>query len=204
MMTDAELRKLIKDEIKQQINIILNAETSDNTSQTESINALFPGMPVIENRPVMHPYGFVSRAPEGTISVVAKTGDHPGNRMVLGHRDKNRPTVQSGETMLYNEFGDKIYVSQGIIRATTPKWITEADSIFIGSESADEPFVLGKVFKNYFAEPLLDQLRVETHISGIPGYPTSIPQNAAQYAQIEASPIMDEKILSDKIFGEKG
>jgi hypothetical protein len=202
-MTEMEIRALIRAEVRAAMNVVLNGETAANDGMTEDINALFPGMPVIEKRPIMHPYGFVSRAPAGTISVTVRTGDHVANRMTIGHRDKDRPEVQEGETMVYNLFGDQVYLSEGVITATTPKWVTAADMVFIGSDAADEPFVLGKVFKKW-AQDLLDQLQQETHISGLPGYPTTVPQNAAQYAQLKASPIDDDAVLSDKIFGEKG
>jgi hypothetical protein len=182
--------------------VILSGVTDGNTNQTESIGQLYPGMPTIENRPVVHPYGLVSRAPNGTIQCNARQGEHM-NWIVIGHRDSKRPQLAQGEVMLYNELGEKIYVSKGTVRTTTPKIVDEAGDVRIGSESANENFVLGKVFKK-FAQDLLQQLAAETHVSGLPGYPTSVPQNAAQYNALKATPINDNAILSDKIFGEKG
>lgn len=200
---DSNLIRFIRQEIKRQVQIVLSGSTDGNTKETENIAELYPGMPTIESRPVVHPYGLVSRAPNGTIQCNIRQGEHIGNWLVVGHRDKNRPDVQQGEVMLYNEFGDKVYISNGVIRTTTPKIVDEAEDIRIGSDGATENFVLGQVFKQ-FASDLLTELAQETHISGLPGYPTSPPQNAEQYNALKATPIDDDAILSDKIYGEKG
>lgn len=199
---DSDLIRLIRQEIRRQVQIVLSGETDGNTPQTENIGQLYPGMPTIEGRPVVHPYGMVSRAPNGTIQCNVRQGEHM-NWLVLGHRDKNRPDLQQGEVMLYNELGEKIYISKGVVRTTTPKIVDECDDMRLGSEGAEENFVLGQVFKK-FAQDLLTQLAAETHVSGLPGYPTSVPQNAAQYNNLKTTPIDDDAILSDKIFGEKG
>jgi phage gp45-like len=202
-MLDSESIRFIREEIKRQVNIILSGVTDGTATHSEGIGQLFPGMPTIQDRPIMQPFGLSSQAPDGTIQVTARQGDHIGNRLVLGHRDKNKPSVIKGEVKLYNAYGDVIYVSEGVIRTTTPKIVDEADDIRIGSEAAEENFVLGQVFKT-FAQQLLTQLAAETHVSGLPGYPTSVPQNAAKYNNLKATPIDDDAILSDKIFGEKG
>lgn len=200
---ESELIRFIRREIARQVQIVLSGETDGNTTQTENIGQLYPGMPTIEGRPVVHPYGMVSRAPNGTIQCNVRQGEHLGNLVVVGHRDKARPDLEQGEVMLYNELGEKIYISKGVVRTTTPKIVDEADDIRLGSEGAEENFVLGQVFKT-FAQTLLTQLAAETHVSGLPGYPTSVPQNAVQYNNLKATPIDDDAILSDKIFGEKG
>lgn len=108
-MTDPDIIRFIRTEIAKQLNVILSGVAGTTTKESEDIEQLFPGMATITSRPVMHPYGISSRAPKGTISVVGRQGEHYGNRLVLGHRDKNRPEVQEGEVFLYNEHG-------GIIR----------------------------------------------------------------------------------------
>lgn len=193
---DGDQIRFIREEIKRQINIIINSETGTTTSQTEVIQNLFPGMPNTEARPVVHPYGLVSRATQGTISVTSKTGDHPGNRMVLGHRDKSRPDLDEGEVMLYNSTGEQIYVKHGDIIFTGPK-------VHIGSKDAKEPFVLGLVFQK-FTDTMLQLIEQHTHITSAPGALTSEPTNQLQFTQIRLDPIENSNILSDKIFGEKG
>jgi len=84
----ANLVGFVRKEIERQLNVILSGQAGANTStENETIDNLYPGMPSIESRPVMHPYGFVSRAPRKTISVTGKQGAGPQNRMTLGHRD---------------------------------------------------------------------------------------------------------------------
>jgi hypothetical protein len=87
----------------------------------------------------MHPYGFASKAPDGTISVVAQQGSHPGNKLVLGHRASDRPTdLDSGEVVLYNEFGQAIYVRDGKIQ--------------VGTSASASPMVLGDVLMNFITD----------------------------------------------------
>lgn len=191
----SELIKIIRQEIAKATNIILSGQAGSNTEQIETIDNLFPGMPSVNDRPVMHPFGISSRAPAGTISVNGRMGDHPGNRVVLGHRDKGRPQIDSGEVMLYNSSGEQIYVKHGDIIFTGPK-------VHIGSQSADEPFVLGLVFRQ-FADNLLQLLFDHAHITGAPGGTTSAPINQLQFEELRQDPILSNAILSDKIFGEK-
>ncbi len=112
----AQLRR----EIATQMMVILSGNTAatqiDNVVGTESINNSPPGMPTIESRPVAHPYGMVSRAPKDTVQVVARQGDHPGNRIVLLHRDKDRPSLNAaGEVMMYDGFGNQVWMKDGKI-----------------------------------------------------------------------------------------
>ncbi len=131
-MTDSEVRLIIKQELANALNIILNAEAGPNDTQTETINKLFPGMGGIEKRPVVHPYGFASRAPAGMISVVAKVGADIQNRMTIGHRAKDRPAdLNSGEAVLYNATGQAVYVRDGKVQ--------------VGTKESESPMVLGDV-----------------------------------------------------------
>src|SRR6516165_6047056 len=100
-MMDAELLRVIRKEVARQVNIILAGNSSNASNISEDVNNLYPGMPQIPQRPVMHPYGLVSASPDGTTQVTARVGDHPGNRMILGHRDPARPSVNKGEVQLY-------------------------------------------------------------------------------------------------------
>lgn len=113
----------IRREIARQVSIVMHGKTADtnidDAAGTESIDACPPGAPTIEGRPVVHPYGLVSRAKKDTIAVVARVGDHPGNKMVLGHRDANRPKLgAAGEVALYDAFGNRILLQDGKIVVT--------------------------------------------------------------------------------------
>lgn len=128
-MNDGDTVRFIREEIRRNLNIILSAVAgaTDETT-TEVIDNLFPGMTSLEPRPVMHPYGFVSRAKQKTVSVVAKTGEHPGSRMVIGHRDAMRPDIEAeGEVMLYNSDGQQFYMKNGELVQTLKKLTINAD-----------------------------------------------------------------------------
>lgn len=189
-MTDAEMMRFIREEIKKQLNVILSGKAGTNTIQTEDIEEMFPGMPTIPGRPIMHPFGISSRAPRGTIQVTARAGEHTGNRMVLGHRDKSRPACQAGELVLYNAHGQQIRLENGEIK--------------IGSASSSEPFVLGLVFQK-FAQDLLTMFKDHKHMVTAPGAFTAAldPATIQKEIELKASPIDDKAILSDLIMGEK-
>jgi phage gp45-like len=110
---DADTVRFVREEIKRQLSAILSGQAGDNSDvETETIDNLFPGSPSIEKRPVMHPYGFASRAPQGTISVTARQGNDPSNRVVLGHRDSLRSGLPedlgAGDSVIYASDGKTV------------------------------------------------------------------------------------------------
>lgn len=180
-MTGDEIR-FIREEIRKQMNIILNAETGVTDSQTETIQKLFPGMPNIDTRPVVHPYGLVSRAVQGVISVVARVGDHFGNRMVIGHRDNARPSdVDEGETIIYSVGDYRVKVSK--------------TQILVGKGTDYEPVMVGETTRQFLIS--LVQLIVEhTHLGNL-GIETSIPLNNEEFLQLEEENLDNSKILAE-------
>lgn len=188
-MTPDEVRSIARREIARAANVILNGMTKAAAKDTASIEELFPGMPTIPERPLVEPYGFHSLAPDGTLNVSARVGEHFGSRYIIGHRDSARPELAAGETVLYNQHGQQIRLENGTIK--------------IGSPSAEtENFVLGQVLKELLSE-LLSLLASHTHISMPPGVLTTPPMEAAQFTTLKTSPVDDEAMLSDTIFGEK-
>lgn len=172
------------------MDVILSGSTANATNISEDIQEMYPGMPGIVGRPVMHPYGFCSLAPDSTISVTARQGDHIGNRLVLGHRAADRPSyVQKGEAVLYNEFGQQIYLKNG--------------KILIGKPTAVENFVLGQQLKTMLGQ-LLDWAQNHNHISGPPGgLTTPNPADQTTASNIKSNFVTNDVILSSEIFGEK-
>jgi phage gp45-like len=109
MNQQAEMLRAIRQEVARQLNILLSGQAGVNTAEKETIDNLYPGSPSIKDRPVMHPFGFVSRAPRGTLSVTGRQGAGPENRLVLGHRDSKRPAdVDEGEAVLYASDGKTV------------------------------------------------------------------------------------------------
>lgn len=85
-----------------------------------------------------------------------------------------------------------------------------------GDQESDEPMLLGLVVKQLLIDVLdelktvMDALAVHTHIGNL-GSPTAPPDNLATYTSAsstfsskKSSPVEDDKINSDVIFGEKG
>lgn len=210
MMDESQVRALIQAEVRRQLNVVLHGETSatDAASFSEDIANLFPGMPAILKRPVAHPFGFVSRAVKGTLSVVARVGDHIGNRMVVGHRDSGRPTdLEEGEAGMYSKGGRRINVRNAKIE--------------IGATGASEPLVLGNVLLQGLTEIMaqLDTLlqTMEQKPAGIttgpgsliapnPAYVAAVTQVQTQLAQIKSTYIStaSSNIVSQESFTERG
>ena len=181
-MIDSDLRRFIIQEIRRQVHVIMSGSAGTNTAFVETIDNLYPGMPSYPDRPIMHPYGVVSRAPAGTISVTARQGDHPGNVLVLGHRDKNRPTdLAVGETSVYSFGKYQVRVLNGQIQ--------------LGKDGTFETMVVGDTLKEFLIA-LLDSLIAHTHITSSPGAPTSVPINVSEFIQEKANYISNDKILS--------
>jgi hypothetical protein len=170
-MLTPEDKRYIDDQIRRGLNIILAGAAGENTAHTETIESLYPGSPSITERPIMHPFGYASRAPKKIISVTARHGDHPGNRITLGHRDKNRPDdLAEGESVMYAFNGWHVYMRGG--RAHLKKG------------STDETLVLGEKLTSFLADlidhiqSLLDETKkisdqTASHVHPSPGAPAS-------------------------------
>jgi phage gp45-like len=187
-MIDPALLTAIRREIAKQVNIVLSGLSGSNDSLTEDINAIYPGAPTFQGRPIMHPYGLVSRSPTGTLQVTARVGDHPGARMVLGHRDADRPSVNQGEVQLYNQFGQAIYLKDGEIHIGKP---TSSDPVPLGTELSAFLTSFITLFENH------------SHTGNL-GFPTPLdPGDMASAANLKANNLDNKAILSDYIFVEK-
>lgn len=193
--------------IRQEIKILLTAQTGVlNDSVSETIDNLYPGVGSLFGKPVMHPYGFTSRATPGTIQMVGKVGDHPGARVILGHLDKEPPKLDLvGESVMYDAYGHEVRLS--------------ALKIQVGSKSSDEPQVLGNVLKSFLTALVAQVDFIFDHlISGdvatvtSAGNPTA-PGPVAPLAVIQKALLATQKaqyltvpltnIVSLKVFSER-
>lgn len=196
-VTDSEILAFIRREVARQTQVILNAQAGKNTIDKENIDLMYPGAPSVTERPVMHPYGLASRAPEKTLSVVARVGEHSANRMVIGHRDKDRPTdLEEGETILYSVGKmsvivrkDKVTIGKG---ETGVSVVVDEKKVTIGKGDTQEPGVLGDALASLLSE-LLDILANHTH--GPPGTP---PAQSAQITQIKVQQVDAGKFLAEE------
>jgi phage gp45-like len=177
-MDATEIRRLIRKEIQLQMNVILSGQAANASNITEDIQALFPGGTGIVARPVMHPYGFCSLAPDGTIQVVARQGEHFANRVVLGHRAADRPTdLESGESVQYSVGGYQVRVQNG--------------AIMIGKDGVYETMVVGNTLV-VFLTALLQELAIHTHAA--PGAP---PTDAEAFTEMKTQYLDSNGILAE-------
>lgn len=178
-MNEAELKRWVRDEIQRQLIVIQNASAGGSDGQKETIDNLYPGSPSIPDRPIMHPFGFVSRATKKVISVVGKIGADPSNRMVLGHRDSKRPAdLEEGESAIYSEAGYQL-------RAML-------DGIRVVKGSNKHPLLLGDLVITFLGA-LTDLVIAHTH--GPPGTP---PTNAPDFVQLKTENLANKTLLSTK------
>lgn len=177
-MNEAELKRWVKQEIARQVAVITSGQSGENADvQSEDIENLYPGSPTIPKRPLMHPYGFASRAPKGVIQVTAKVGEGPTNRMILGHRAKDRPAdIEEGESLIYSEAGYKI--------------VAHKDGIRIHKGSEKYSLLLGEDVITFIAA-LVDLIVAHTH--GPPGTP---PTNAGDFTQLKTNDLASTTLLS--------
>lgn len=178
---DGNDKRWIVNEIRRQLKIITAGEAGTTTMTTETINNLMPGHPAIEARPIMHPYGFSSRAPQGTISVTAQMGEHPGNKMTLGHRDKSPPSLDEGESVQYSFGGYRVVAKNG--------------ELFVGKGVDLEHVVVGETLKALLIS-LITHINAHTHLGSLPGFPTGVPINAADFTADQANYLDNDKILA--------
>lgn len=179
-MSDPALRRMVQVEVMKALQIITSGSAGNNTTTTEDINSLFAGMPSIPARPIMHPYGFISRATKGTISVTAQQGNHPGNKMTLGHRDAKAPDVGVGESAVYSDAGYVMKVENGEIK--------------IGKGGDFETVVVGDTLKTLLIT-IIDAIVAHNHLGNLSA-PTGPPINAADFTAAKADFVDNDKILS--------
>lgn len=187
-MTEAEILKLIRTAVREELAPALLAMVVENTDQKRLTYQRFKTEGQSSSVRSLQPFGLTSRAPKGTPTLILPVNFDATHSVSIGNFDEDRPTGDDGETLLYDAYGHVIYMSQTKIQ--------------VGSKTSAENMVLGQVAKLFY-QMLLTQLQAETHISGPPGFPTSPPVNAPAYASLKASPIDDDAILSDKVFTEK-
>lgn len=194
-MLTPEVRKAIRQEIRQYMSIILNCSLQASTNEDQEIEQCYPGGPLTEKRPVVHPYGFVSRAPAGTLGVTARVGEHPGARIILGCRDSNRADIDldEGSVCLYDANGNQLTL--------------DSVGVHLGSSEADNPVPLGNETKELLSAIVDAIITGDLVLTSSPGFPTSPnPTTVATFTELK-SRLLDTaatNMLASKIFVEKG
>ena len=186
-MNEQELIKLIQSVLRQEIAKIMMGEIEENESELKVSFTRYSGEAPITKARHIQPFGLSSKAPKKTECLSIPIGGNPTNQSIVGHYDKNKPTLNDGETILYDAYGHLIVLSESKMQ--------------IGSKNSDEPLVLGKIFKAY-EKKLLDNIMAIKHVDGM-GMLTTVPVNSADFLAQKADTIDSNKILSDKVFTEK-
>lgn len=179
-MIDSEVRAFIVREIQRHMQIIGSGTAGNTTMTTEDIQTFMPGAPTVPARPVSQPFGFASRAPQGMLSVTAQQGEHPGNKVTLGHRDKDAPEVAEGESVIYSKGGYRMVVKNG--------------ELFVGKGTDLEHVVVGETLKAFLIG-LVDAIIAHDHLGNL-GFPTSVPRNNATFTQLKTDNLDNDKILA--------
>lgn len=183
-MSEYELMKFVRETIRREIAHVMMGSLVSNDGlgrvsvSRGGVDSETPNLRSIQ------PYGVSSRGPSGMDIFMAHVNGDITHPVMAGHFDKNRPDGEDGETIIYNQFGQLVYLKSG--------------KILLGSKTATENLVLGQVFKTMMST-LLDAIANHTH-PGL-GYQ---PSNFADFEALKYSPIEDEAILSDEVFTEKG
>lgn len=191
----AELLRFIRQEIRTQLCAILNCYVGESTTEDQEIDQPVPGAGKMNKRPVAHPYGFVSRAPVGTLGVTGRVGDHPGARMLLAYRDKARADMtwlKDGEACLYNANGDKIIIAE--------------DKVQLGSEAAANPVVLGNELVDLLGKLMDLIITGDFLLVTSPGNPTAPnPAKASQVTTWKSTYLTtaNTNIVSQQVFTER-
>lgn len=187
-MTEDEIIRIVLRVVRQEMAPVLMALVNSNESELFSTLQRFATDSPLPNVRSIQPFGLSSKAPKGTPGLILPINGDPTNLTMVGHHDKTKPTVNNGETCLYDQFGHLVYLS--------------ATKMQFGSKASAENMVLGQVFKA-FAAALLQDDADHDHIGNM-GYNTSKPNNRSDFLDLKASPIEDDTILSDIAFTEKG
>lgn len=186
-MTESDVITLVRKILRKELVPTLMGVLVSNQDQLRITMQRFASEGSIPNLRNIQPFGVASRAPAGTALLVSPVGNDPSHLNVIGAFDANRPSLEDGESMLYDAYGHIVYLSQSKMQ--------------FGSKSSSENMVLGQVFKTMM-DTLLTAIATHTHIGNL-GYQTTPPDNAADFTNLKASPIDDDAILSDKAFTEK-
>lgn len=189
--------KFIRQLIDQRMNIILPGVSQNAQGRREDVANRFPGLPVITDRPVMSPWGFISRAPAGTPQVTGRMGADPRNVMVLGHMDLSPPSVDAGETAIYSStvvfklLKDKLQLLQqqsGFSLEATSTAVTG------GQNTTQETLVAGETLVELLGL-LIDWMIAHTHITTAPGASTTASPTASDLTTLKTQYLTTPKIL---------
>lgn len=200
-MNESEIRSLIRNEVKNmKAEIMMGFIVSNQDAQRSSVKRMSLEGEIKNIRNIQN-YGISSRAPANTEALIIPVNGDPTHLNMAGHFDKNKPSVDDGELKAYDNFGNIIHLKDGEIKMITDKLAVLSSMIKLGSESSENPLVLGDLLMELLSD-LIQLIAVHSHYGNL-GFPTSAPINAGDFQSLKASPVNDGTLISDKSFTEK-
>lgn len=190
-MTESQILKLIKDTVRRELAPILMATLVSNESQNRSTVQRFQTEGAISNLRNIQSYGLASRAPAGTQALTVPVDGNATHLNMVGHFDENRPTMNDGETVLYDAYGHVIYLSQSKIQ--------------FGSKASANPMVLGDILQTLM-DGILDAILNAPQLVQTPLGPGWLdPSIRSQLASLQSDFVdnADTNFLSKKAFTER-
>lgn len=182
-MTEYDVIRIVKQTLEQQLAPTLMALVTSNSDQFRSSVQRFPSDAGMNNLRNIQPFGVASRAPAGTQALTTPINYDPTQINIVGHFDSSRPSMNDGETILYDAHGHVVYLSESKMQ--------------FGSKASANPMVLGDLLQTFLSN-FLQQVIEHTHPA--PGYP---PTNASAFSELQSSPVNDGTLVSGKAFTEK-
>ena len=194
-MNEADIIRLVRQVIRQEIAPIMMARVVSNESKNRSTLKRFESDAPFGNIRNIQPYGISSRAPKSTQALVIPVAGDITHQNMVGHFDEGRPSVADGESILYGADGQVVFMKTG-------------GSIHQGSKTANEPVVLGNILKttlNNILKAFIDNQNLLGYDSlGLPLFLSPVIVQALQDEIDNHLDDVDQNILSKKNFVERG
>lgn len=190
-MDEAQVASIVRRVIRKELIAALMGQVVSNTDQFRTVMQRFASEGEIPNLRNIQPYGFGSRAPAGTQAVVSPIGHDPSHLNVLGHFDSNRPTMNDGETILYDQFGHAIYLSSSKIQ--------------VGSKASANPAVLGDILQEFcdaICNAFLNAPQIgECAVGNVyldPGVRTAIKNAQTEFVDTASTNFVSQKVFTER------
>ena len=189
-MLDSETQRYIRQEVQRHLNILIMASSDEATKNGAKVRDMYGSTPQTPEFPAMMPWGFAHRPPTGLQTVLGRIGEHPGARIILGHRDIDKPDLEEGEVILYNENGEQIRLEKEKVVMQTKSGEAvriEDGKVKLGGSTADQAVVLGTVLAELLGSLMDTLVTGDFLLCTSPGSPTAPnPAKAAQITQWKA------------------
>ena len=190
-MDESRIRALIREMMQQELAPILLASIVSNESNTRSTIKRFASDSPIQKVRNIQPFGVSSKAPVGTQAFIVPVNSDPTHLNMNGNFDEQKPDTADGETILYDAFGHRIYLSQSGLQ--------------FGSKSSANPMVLGDILQQ-FCDAICNALLQSPQVGFCAVGPVYLdPDIRSQVAQAQQDFVDDAStnFLSQKAFTER-